>query len=460
MKLIFALLVVLVGSNQLYSQAKYFVSFTDKKDSKHSIEEPLAYLSEKAIDRRNRQGISVSESDLPVSTVYIKRVMQRGAKVLVTSKWHNGVVIEGITPRQLKKISKEPYVKDIKLVFDPSVKGTQTPDFTTYTAYRSINDTANRYDYGAAVKQISMHNGHILHNFGYIGKGITIAVLDGGFYKADILPVFDSLWINKQIILEYDVVEKTSNIYEENSHGMFVLSVMGANYDGQMVGTAPGANYALIRCEDTESEQVIEEYYWTAAAELADSIGADILNSSLGYYNYDASWQALTYSQIDGKTTPIALAAGMAAQKGMLVVVSAGNEATTDWKYIITPADAHGCIAVGAVKETGKLAAFSSIGPTADGRIKPDVVAVGENTVVQATSGEIGTSDGTSLSAPIISGLAACLWQAMPDLSSKEIAELIIISSNQYHSPDNLKGYGIPDFLKALEISKKKGLVK
>jgi subtilisin family serine protease len=187
---------------------------------------------------------------------------------------------------------------------------------------------------------------------------------------------------------------------------------------------------------------------------MADSIGADVINSSLGYYNYDAPYQALSYNQLDGKTTPIARAANTAGLLGMLVVVSAGNEALTDWKHIITPADAHECIAVGAVNRKEELAAFSSLGPTYDGRIKPDVVALGEGTVVHTPSGEIGAVDGTSISAPIVSGFAACLWQALPHLTAKELAHIMLQSGSRSSKPNNSMGYGIPDFSKAIKLSK------
>jgi len=451
-----SILLLLMGTSlfKLVGQEKYFVEFVDKKGSSHSIHAPSTYLSGKAIERREKQNISITENDLPVSSTYLHEVRRLGVDILFTSKWLNGVVVENPSARQVRQLNKRPFVKEVLKIFDPDIKGTPTPEFPTYSAYTELNDSSNYYNYGSAVVQVEMVNGHHLHNLGYRGKGITIAVLDAGFYKANTLPAFDSLWANKRIVFEKDVVDTNTNIYQENSHGMLVLSVMGANIDGQMVGTAPEASYVLIRCEDTSSEQVIEEYYWAKAAEMADSIGADVINSSLGYYNYDAPYQALSYNELDGKTTPIARAANTAGLLGMLVVVSAGNEALTDWKHIITPADAHECIAVGAVNRKEELAAFSSLGPTYDGRIKPDVVALGEGTVVQTPSGEIGAVDGTSISAPIVSGFAACLWQALPHLTAKELAHIMLQSGSRSSKPNNSMGYGIPDFSKAIKLSK------
>jgi subtilisin family serine protease len=227
---------------------------------------------------------------------------------------------------------------------------------------------------------------------------------------------------------------------------MVVLSAMAGNIPGELIGSAPEANYILIRSEDANSEQIIEEYNWAAAAELADSLGVDIINSSLGYYVYDAPWQSYDYTQLDGKTTPAARAANFASEKGILVVVSAGNEGETDWEHINTPADAFGVIAVGAVNEFGQYVSFSSTGPSADGRIKPDVVAMGVRTVIQSPTGQVGSASGTSLSAPIISGLAACLWQALPSLTVKELTQRMIQYSSNSMAPNNQIGYGLPDF--------------
>lgn len=436
---------------QINGQDKYFVEFVDKKGTPYTLENPMEFLALKSIERRIKQRISISEIDLPVSPTYIHNLKSTGAKVLYSLKWFNGAVVELNNPEVLNEINNLSFVASTKKIFDSSAKKTATPEEEIYPIYKSKKDQKDYYSYGSSTNQIKMLNGHSLHNMGFRGQGITIAVLDGGFYKADILPAFDSLWVNNRIVHTHDFVNPHSNIYQEHSHGMLVLSVMASNIPEQIVGAAPEANYVLIRCEDTSSEQIIEEYNWAAAAELADSLGVDIINSSLGYYDYDATWQSHSYANMDGNTTPIAKAANIAAEKGMLVVASAGNEATNSWKYIITPADAMGSIAVGAVNATGAYVNFSSIGPSADGRVKPDVAAQGFRTAVQATNGNIGTADGTSLSAPIISGLAACLWQAMPSLTAQELRGKIIQSADLYSNPNYLKGYGIPNFLVAMD---------
>lgn len=442
----------------LIGQEKYFVEFVDKNGTPFTIDNPSEFLSPKSVERRERQGIAVIETDLPVSPTYIHNLKGTGAKVLYTLKWFNGAVVEVGNSSILDALESLSFVSNITKVYEATAKSTETPDEDIYKAYSAAFDKQDYYNYGSSANQIKMLNGHMLHNLGFRGKGVTIGVLDGGFLKADILPAFDSLWIFNRIVYTKDFVNPKSDIFQEHSHGMLVLSAMGANIPGAIIGTAPEANYVLIRCEDTSSEQIIEEYNWAVAAELADSLGVDIINSSLGYYDFDATWQNHTYANMDGKSTPIAQAANFAAAAGLLVVASAGNEATYDWKYIITPADAMECVAVGAVNEKGNYANFSSIGPSADGRVKPDISAQGIRTTVQATNGAIGTADGTSLSAPIISGLAACLWQAMPSLTSKELRNRIIRSASLFSNPNFQLGYGIPDFFAAMDsVSQPKG---
>jgi serine protease AprX len=444
------LIILIVIVQYTNAQEKYFVSFSDKVGTPYSIENPGEFLTEKAIERRLNQGLAIEEFDLPVSPNYIHQIKATGAKVLYPLKWFNGVIID-LNNTSIEIINTLPFVTNTIKVFDPMVKATYTPEEDIFPIYRTEKDPKDYYDYASSSNQIKMLNGNILHNRGYRGKGITIAVLDGGFLNANILPAFDSLWVYNRIKDTKDFVNPKSDIYLEHSHGMLVLSVLSANIPGEMIGTAPEASYILVRCEDTNSEQIVEEYNWAAAAEYADSIGADIINSSLGYYDYDASWQNHTYKDLDGNTTPIAKAANFASKTGMLVVASAGNEGAIDWKQIITPADAFECISVGAVNSEGIYANFSSIGPSADGRVKPEVIAQGVRTAIQTPNGVIGAADGTSLSAPIISGLAACLWQAFPWLSAKEVRSRILQSASHFNNPNHQVGYGLPNFSYALD---------
>lgn len=452
MKKLFLIGLVISLEFQLsYSQEKYFVSFIDKQNNSFSIDKPHEFLSIKSIERRERQGIEIDYTDLPVTQSYIQQVKETGAKVMYTLKWFNGLVVETYGDNMVSQIVNLNFVKEIEKVYEPSTKSSILPDEEIFPIYTYQKDPSDFYFYGSSSPQIKMLNGHILHNKGYKGKGITIGVLDAGFYQSNILPAFDSLWTASRVIDIKDFVNPTSNIFEEHTHGTLVLSVLAANFPGQLIGSAPESSYILIRSEDANTEQIIEEYNWAAGAEFADSSGVDIINSSLGYYNFDAIWQNHTYSSMDGITTPAAKAANFAEEKGILVVVSAGNEGSDAWKYIITPSDAIGALAVGAVNSEGERAYFSSIGPSFDSRVKPDIMAMGESTVVQSPNGNIGSANGTSLSAPVISGLAACLWQALPNVGVRELISRIKYSSSFFDNPNYFMGYGIPNFALALD---------
>ncbi len=444
------ILLFLLIANLSYCQDKYFISFTDKQESTYSIDSPSEFLSQRSIDRRAKQGIAVTEIDIPVSYSYINQVRETGAKVLYPLKWFNGVVVEVYSSTMINDILNLSFVSSMELIFQKNVKSKPLPEIRSRQLQKSTGSTSDFYEYGFSTNQVKMLNGHVLHNNGFRGQNMVIALLDAGYYAVNTLPAFDSLRGGGRILFERDFVNSESDMYQEHTHGMVVLSVMASNIPGQLIGTAPEASYVLLRSEDAGSEQIIEEYNWAAAAELADSLGVDVINSSLGYSQFDLSWQNHSYSSMDGQTTPSARAASYAAQAGILVVVSAGNEGNSSWAYITSPADAIGSLTVGAVNVYGDYAPFSSRGPSYDGRVKPDVVALGMGTAVQTSDGFIGTANGTSLSAPVISGLAACLWQAFPDLNVSELANKIVSSASSYNNPTTTLGYGLPNFEKAL----------
>ncbi|MDD3892945.1 MAG: S8 family serine peptidase, partial [Bacteroidales bacterium] len=349
------------------------------------------------------------------------------------------------------QIANLPFVSEIKEVYNSSVTKISIPEFDILPAVPKAQGINDYYNYGLSTQQIKMLNGHILHNNGYRGQGMLIAVIDAGFSNANSISGLSSLWTDGRVVLVRDIVNPASNLFEEHSHGTIVLSALASYLPNELIGSAPEAKYALIRSEDTNSEQLIEEFNWVYAAQIADSIGADIINSSLGYYQFDCEKQNHVYEDMDGKTTPVARGANFAANKGILIVASAGNEQQTSWQKIVSPSDSPNAVAVGAVDADGKIAYFSSIGPSADGRIKPDVVAMGYGTAVQSATGQMGTANGTSLSAPIISGLAACLWQSKPNISARDIHNLIVLSSTNFHTPNNQIGYGLPNFGIALD---------
>lgn len=446
------ILFVIVAS--VSAQDKYFVKFTDKENSIYSIENPSEFLSERAITRRSKQGISITPEDLPVNLNYIQQVQSTGASVNYSLKWFNGVVVTITSSNQLSTIQSLPFVIGTNKIYQAGTKGTAFYYDDCKEIYPQKNPSSSlELNYGNSSTQIKMMNGHILHNSGFLGEGMQIAVLDAGFLNVNTHQAFDSLRTRGRILGTKDFINPGSNIYQEDSHGMMVLSTMGGYIAGQLIGSAPRAKYWLVRTENASVEQIYEEYAWAAGAEFADSVGADIINTSLGYTYFDEGAQDHAYSDLNGSKTPITMAANIAASKGMVVVVSAGNEGDKSWHYISAPADSPNVLTVGAVDQYRNKAAFSSFGPTADGRIKPDVCAMGQAAVVASTTGLTGTNNGTSFSAPIMAGMLACLWQAKPTLTSTEIIQVIKTNSSNASSPNNSIGYGIPDFSTAVNIN-------
>ncbi len=431
---------------------KYFIQFTDKNNSPYNLSNPLDFLSQKSLNRRANQGYVLDNRDLPVNPSYIDSVLAAGNVSLLTkSKWLNGITIFTDDSIALDNINALTFVQSVQAVspFNTNKKEYIPDDGNDeYLKKTSKNNfkSVTSYNYGYSANQIEMIGLDFLHNQGYNGHEITIAVLDAGFYSVDTMAVFDSLWNDNRILGTRDFVNWGSNVFEEHTHGMMVLSLMAANVPGQIIGTAPKASYWLLRSEDAPTEYIIEEYNWVSAAEFADSIGADIINSSLGYSEFDEPSQNHVFADLDGSTTVISKGANAAASRGILVVNSAGNSAQTSWQRIIAPSDADSVLTIGAVDENVIYAPFSSVGYTADGRVKPDVVSQGANTVVASAQGGIMTGNGTSFSSPIIAGAMACLWQANPNASNIQLMNAVKQSASQYNSPDSLLGYGIPNF--------------
>lgn len=462
MKTFLTLLSVLLVSIISVAQVapnKYWVRFTDKNNSPFSTENPAAFLSQKAIDRRLVQGIPILENDLPVNPSYITAIANTGATILNRSKWFNSVTVLTSDPSVIAAINALPYVLSVdnagngqqdKKSVKPFFENESISDISKENMVKGIT-SGQGYDYGQAFNQINMLNGIALHDLGFDGSGMTIAILDAGFLNANTIAAFDSLWINNQILGYKDFVSPLSpNIFGSHSHGTSVLSTMGANLPTQMVGTAPKADYWLLRSEDGPTEYLIEELNWASAAEFADSVGADVINSSLGYTTFDDPTQNHTYADMDGNTTPITIAADLAVSKGMIVVNSAGNDGGNSWHYVGAPADGNDVFTIGAVTSSGNYASFSSTGPTYDGRIKPNVVAQGQSsTIISAYSGNVSSGSGTSFSSPITAGMVTCLWQAYPNKSNSEIMGAIQQSATQANAPDSLLGFGIPDYFLA-----------
>ena len=429
-------------------ESKYWISFKDKNNTPYQIQNPNKYLSSKSIERRKKQGISIDSTDLPVNPKYVSEIKKTGATVLGTSKWMNGVIVLASDTAIVNKIRVLPFVEDVELTWEGL-----TSDFTKKKAIKikkkPEDKPASDY-YGRTAEQIEMLNGSKLHELGFRGKGLQIAVIDAGFLNANKLSVFDSLYIKKRILGTKDFVTPSiSNVYLEHQHGTMVLSTMAGNIPYVMVGTAPEASYWLIRTEDVNTEYPIECDYLVAALEFADSAGVDIANISLGYSIFDNKSMDYTYGSLDGKSVRVTQAATIAARKGMIIVSSAGNEGNKDWGYITVPSEADSIITAGSVTFDSTKSAFSSHGPTADGRIKPTVSALGTSVSVISSKNTIEKANGTSFSSSILAGMVACLWQSLPQLNNIEIIELIKNSGSKANNPNNSVGYGIPDFYAA-----------
>ena len=461
---VFGLTVSLFGQNP--SPTCYRVYLSDKNNSPYSINNPSAYLSQRAIDKRTRFNIPVTEQDLPVNPQYKQQILALDSQMrpLAVSKWMNTFTVYCPDSTVVPQIENLPFVDSILAVAAyqlhemPIVQA--APDNQTPIVHNITTPSKDTLDYGAGFNQIALHNGHLLHAEGFRGEGMLIAVLDGGFIGVESYPYFQELvnsgrYLGKYVLLP-NLVDTLPYGGIECGHGTEVTAAMATNSPGAVIGTAPDASFVFIVSEFEGTEQLIEEDFWANGAEIADSIGADILNSSLGYYNFRDFPQAnFTYAELDGQHSIASRCATILGQKGVVVCVSAGNWGGPSWYYIGRPADAFDILSVGATSDSSHVG-FSSHGPTSDGRVKPDVVAEGWSVYLYGPAPPNYPSDyyvyetgGTSMSCPIIAGLSACLWQAMPCYTSSEIMQIIRESSHLYHNPNPDFGYGIPDFYKA-----------
>lgn len=431
-----------------FSQEDAWVYLADKENVSESIANPNLILSQKAIDRKATHNVLIDERDVPVNENYISQLkLQTGITVLAKSKWFNAVHVRG-TQTNIEALSNLAFVSSIDFADN-------TLNTTRGSAYQDkfeIEETLIDFDYGDAHNQIEMINGDDLHLADFTGTGITVAVLDAGFPNVNVMASFQRLRDAGNLLGGYDFVNRTADIhaYTGNSHGTNVLSTMAGFIQDQYVGTAPDAQYYLFRTEDAASENPVEESYWVEAAERADSLGVDVINTSLGYTTYDNPNYSYTPSDMDGNTAFITRGANIAFEKGMLLVNSAGNSGNGSWTIVGAPADSAGVLSIGAVDANGNYASFSSQGNGTQPTQKPDVVAQGQASYVISSSDFIYTSNGTSFSSPILAGGTVCLWQALPSLTNSQIMQVVRESASQYNNPDNFLGYGIPDLQLAL----------
>jgi hypothetical protein len=435
-----------------FAQQDAWVYFNGKPDSATYLANPLTMLTQKSLDRRIAQNIDLDVKDLPIFPSYITQISTAsGITVMAKSKWLNALHIRG-SAENIQLLSALSFVSSIEfadktLNANASGKGASTSEFQ---AVNKILDSQTTFAYGNSNNQIAMLGGHLLHQQNFTGMGKTIAVMDSGFPGVNTAAPFQRLITNNLILGGYNYVGQSSNFYTSNSHGTLVLSTMGGYVENSLIGTAPDASYYLFITEDVASENPVEESYWVEAAEEADRLGVDIINTSLGYFGYDNTNYSHTYANMNGITAFASRGADIAFSRGIICVTSAGNSGSSPSPHIAVPAESRHTLAIGAVNAAGLYASFSSIGPSFDGRIKPDVVAQGVQAVVANPAGTIGLANGTSFSGPITAGMVACLWQALPTKTNAEIIQIIKQSGSLFVNPTPQLGYGIPNYNNAL----------
>lgn len=438
----------------LQAQSKfYFVEFKDKPGATSRMYQPKDYLSLRAIERRTTNRVPLSENDIPPDSAYLARLSSMPLLMYGNSRWLNGALVLSDSKIMEDSVKRLPFVDEITYV------GPAYPDeYDNIGEETSLENRLNMLEQqfdrklvtdslwlGRSAFQIRQLNDEALMNKGYSGKGVLVAVLDAGFRNADKIKAFSHLFKERKILAAYDFVEKEEEVFEDDEHGTAVLSCLAAKLPGELMGTATGATYLLFRTENATSEYLVEEYFWLLAAEYADSAGTDIISSSLGYSKHDERKMGHKYGDLDGKTTVVTRAAEIAASKGILVVVSAGNEGDDPWRQLCAPADAEHALTVGAVDRFGTYAGFSSLGPTADKRVKPDLVAQGKGTALLSVEGRVYEGNGTSYACPLVAGVAAQLMEAVPGTPSQKLKEIMMLSGSQYFKTDKYLGSGIPD---------------
>ncbi|MBS7256092.1 S8 family serine peptidase [Flavobacterium branchiicola] len=444
---------LLLLSFTVFSQEEAWVYFNAKPNAQSFYNNPLTGLSQKSLDRRTRQNIALDITDAPIESSFVSQIKtSTGITIMAQSKWLNALHIRG-TKANIEALKLLSFVQKVDFADKTlNTTGKKVAENGGSQTLRKL-ETAVDYSYGNSANQIQMLNGQVLHQQNFTGEGKTIAVLDAGFPGVNTALPFANLRTNNRILGGYDYTKRNTNFYAGGSHGTMVLSTMGGYTENALVGTAPNASYYLFITEIDAEENPVEESLWVEAAEKADSLGVDIITTSLGYFgDRDLSRYNHTYSDMNGTTTFVSRGAEIAFSKGMIVLASAGNEGRTGEPHVGAPADAVSVIAVGSVDASKVRSGSSSIGPSFDNRIKPDVMAQGVAAVVSDPSGNSITANGTSFSCPIMAGMVACLWQAFPTKTNKEIKQMILTSADKFSSPDNNYGYGIPNFGAALGV--------
>ncbi|TAJ13861.1 serine protease [Marinilabiliaceae bacterium JC017] len=437
---------VKVYSNCLY---KFRITLKDKGESGFSIDRPGEFLSSKAMDRREKRKIAIDETDLPISPEYIKEIENTGGAIVVKSKWLNTVTVQYYNQSLKDKLQQLSFVEGVELVWQQENKELKCHQKSTENSRPTSFDDSNiAFDttyYGASWNSIKLNNGQVLHELGYKGKGMDIAIIDAGFIDINTNPSLKNINIKGAKSFIYE----DSNPYNTDSHGVWVTSCMATNKPGYYVGSAPEANYWLLRTENLSTEYPVEQDYWVAAAEYADSVGVDVINTSLYYFSSKLPPYVVEREHLDGKTELATRAANMAAAKGIFIACCAGNYPTT----LSTPGDSPNVLTVGSVTDSGLISEFTASGITVDGRMIPDVVALGGYAGVIDVDGQVSFRSGTSYACPTLCGLSACLWQAFPELSNHELLDIIRQSADRYNHPELPYACGIPDMAKAFKLA-------
>ena len=427
--------------------------FFKDKGTRINLSDPPAYLSTRAMERRANRGTGpvFDVHDFPVCQDYIARLERMGISIKAKSRWLNAVSAV-MAPENIEMVRRLPFIHKIQPV--RSYSRGPAKKMKMVSATRMAAETDHDLDYGLSYMQNNMNRIPEVHDLGFSGKGVLIGLLDTGFDYHD-RPVFSRM----DVVAEHDFIQNDDDTANdsteyalEDEHGTMVLSVIGGYDSGDLIGPAYNAQFALGKTEAREYERRIEEDFWVMGVEWLESMGVDIISSSLGYNRFDDGF-SYTYSDLDGNTCVTTIAADRAASRGVAVFISAGNEFKYDWKYIMSPADGDSVIAVGAVNFEGEHAYFSSVGPTADGRIKPEVMAVGLSALcVNPESEETGYlwANGTSFSCPLVAGAAALILEARPELTPMQLREALIRTASQFSAPDSLMGYGIADIYQGL----------
>jgi len=439
------LLFLTISAQAVGTSYYFYVQFTDKNNSPYSISNPSEYLSARAIARRASRAPGIDSTDLPVNPNYLTQVESLGVTIHNRSKWMNGITVLVSDSGTMSQVRTLSFVRFVQYT------GKIDAALPVSSIKKSVKASP---DYGSATIQIDQLNGKYLHNLGYRGKGILIGVIDAGFNNVNVNPAFDSLHLQNRLLGTKDIIKPNSNIYAEDAHGANVLSIMAGNLPGQYLGSAPDASFWLIRTEYAPSEYLVETDFWCSGIEFADSVGVDVVNSSLGYTQFDDVSMNFTYADMNGKVSRASRAAGLAAKKGIIVCISAGNDGNKAWKYIGSPADAEGIVAVGAVASTGLPSNFSSFGPSSDNRVKPEICSMGSLTSYVNTAGSTFSGNGTSYASPVMAGMMACFLQASkttyPPCDLDTMLKAVFESGSLYAGPTAQMGYGIPNFQTAL----------